>query len=78
MDTSSKEIIITDIYFKHKKNDGSNIWNTVECRNYLYHLGLKPIKKRCEKSNGYYKYSFSELNGENILHDDNEITIYYV
>ena len=75
---TSKEIVITDIHFKQKKKDGSSLWNPIECRNYLYHLGLKPNKKRCVKSNGYYKYSITDESGKNILKDDNEITIYYV
>ena len=75
-DANSNQIKITGVHFKYLKN-GERLWNTEECRNYLYHLGLKPIK-RCKRENGIYKYIVAEGDGKKILLDDNQITIYYI
>tara|TARA_R110000822_G_scaffold213762_1_gene348946 strand:+ start:382 stop:630 length:249 start_codon:yes stop_codon:yes gene_type:complete len=72
----NKEIKITEVHFKYIK-DNQRLWNTEECRNYLYHLGLKPLK-RCNRDNGIYKYVVNEEKGTNVLKDENQITIYYV
>jgi len=72
----NNEIKITEVHFKYIK-DKQRLWNTEECRNYLYHLGLKPLK-RCNRDDGIYKYVISEEKGTKILKDENQITIYYV
>tara|TARA_R110000823_G_scaffold297501_1_gene417629 strand:+ start:997 stop:1230 length:234 start_codon:yes stop_codon:yes gene_type:complete len=71
----NKEINITEVHFKYIK-EGQRLWNTEECRNYLYHLGLKPIK-RCKRENGYYKYIVNEGAGAKKLEDDNQIILFY-
>ena len=71
------EITIVKVQFKYMK-DGERLWNSEECRNYLYHLGLIPIK-RVLKKNGIYTYVMKETDDNlNVIKDDNQISLFYL
>lgn len=68
-----KELIISKVKFKVSE------WKTADCRRYLHHLNLKPIRK-VFRENYEYIYIIQEVDKEKteIIKDDNSITLYYL
>ena len=73
------EINIVKVEFKYMKN-GERLWNSEECRNYLYHLGLKP-NQRVIRKDSIYTYIIKDIEKEKelkIMKDDNQISLFYL
>tara|TARA_R110000787_G_scaffold11680_1_gene38299 strand:- start:238 stop:465 length:228 start_codon:yes stop_codon:yes gene_type:complete len=73
------EIDIVKVEFKYMKN-GERLWNSEECRNYLYHLGLKP-NQRVIRKDSIYTYIIKDIEKEKelkIMKDDNQISLFYI
>ena len=73
------EIDIVKVEFKYMKN-GERLWNSEECRNYLYHLGLKP-NQRVIRKDSIYTYIIKDIEKEKelkIMKDDNQISLFYL
>tara|TARA_R110000796_G_scaffold42987_3_gene105842 strand:+ start:407 stop:634 length:228 start_codon:yes stop_codon:yes gene_type:complete len=73
------EINIVKVEFKYMKN-GERLWNSEECRNYLYHLGLKP-NQRVIRKDSIYTYIIKDIEKEKelkIMKDDNQISLFYI
>ena len=67
------------VEFKYMK-DGERLWNSEECRNYLYHLGLKP-NQRVIRKDSIYTYIIKDIEKEKelkIMKDDNQISLFYI
>ena len=67
------------VEFKYMK-DGERLWNSEECRNYLYHLGLKP-NQRVIRKDSIYTYIIKETKEDDdvkIIKDDNQISLFYL
>ena len=72
-------IDIVKVEFKYMKN-GERLWNSEECRNYLYHLGLKP-NQRVIRKDSIYTYIIKETKEDDdvkIIKDDNQISLFYL
>ena len=75
------EIDIVKVEFKYMKN-GERLWNSEECRNYLYHLGLKP-NQRVIRKDSIYTYIIRDVIEEEepklkMMKDDNQISLFYL
>tara|TARA_R110000822_G_scaffold219468_2_gene353619 strand:+ start:467 stop:697 length:231 start_codon:yes stop_codon:yes gene_type:complete len=73
------EIDIVKVEFKYIRN-GERLWNSEECRNYLYHLGLKP-NQRVIRKDSIYTYIIKETKEDDdvkIIKDDNQISLFYL
>ena len=75
------EINIVKVEFKYMKN-GERLWNSEECRNYLYHLGLKP-NQRVIRKDSVYTYIIRDVIEEEepklkMMKDDNQISLFYL
>ena len=73
-------IDIVKVEFKYMKN-GERLWNSEECRNYLYHLGLKP-NQRVIRKDSVYTYIIKDVIEEEepklkMMKDDNHTNKYY-
>ena len=74
-------IDIVKVEFKYMKN-GERLWNSEECRNYLYHLGLKP-NQRVIRKDSVYTYIIKDVIEEEepklkMMKDDNQISLFYL
>ena len=74
-------IDIVKVEFKYMKN-GERLWNSEECRNYLYHLGLKP-NQRVIRKDSIYTYIIKDVIEEEepklkMMKDDNQISLFYL
>ena len=74
-------IDIVKVEFKYMKN-GERLWNSEECRNYLYHLGLKP-NQRVIRKDSVYTYIIRDTIEEEepklkMMKDDNQISLFYL
>ena len=74
-------IDIVKVEFKYMKN-GERLWNSEECRNYLYHLGLKP-NQRVIRKDSVYTYIIRDVIEEEepklkMMKDDNQISLFYL
>ena len=69
-----KELIISKVKFK------VNLWKTADCRRYLHHLNLKPIRKVFSENNEYIYIIIEDVDKEKTekIEDDNSITLYYL
>ena len=75
------EIDIVKVEFKYIRN-GERLWNSEECRNYLYHLGLKP-NQRVIRKDSIYTYIIRDVIEEEepklkMMKDDNQISLFYL
>ena len=75
-------IDIVKVEFKYIRN-GERLWNSEECRNYLYHLGLKP-NQRVIRKDSIYTYIIRDITDEEkekelkMMKDDNQISLFYL
>ena len=74
-------IDIVKVEFKYMKN-GERLWNSEECRNYLYHLGLKP-NQRVIRKDSVYTYIIRDVIEEEepklkMMKDDNQISLFFL